>query len=118
MADKAEPYFELMYLPFEENAPVPQIKDIAKKAQVSQKGFVLYYTNQCPFTAKYVPLIEQCAEEKNLPFTSIKIESCSEAQSVPVPFTTYALFYDGKFVTHENLSVKKFEALVEKLFSE
>lgn len=118
MADVAEPYFELMYLPFKENAPIPRIKENARRAQISQKGFVLYYTNQCPFTAKYVPLIEQCAKEKNLPFMSIKIESCSEAQSAPLPFTTYALFYNGKFVIHEILSVKKFETLAEKIISE
>ena len=117
LADKAEPYFELMYLPFEENVTIPKFKEDGKKARIGQEGFVLYYTNQCPFTAKYVPLIEQYAGEKKLPFRSIKIESRDEAQSAPVPFTTYALFYQGEFVTHENLSVKKFEALVEKLVS-
>lgn len=115
VADNAEPYFELMYLPFAENAPVPKIKENARNAQISQKGFVLYYTSQCPFTAKYVPLIEQSAKEKNLPFTSIHIEDCSEAQSMPILFTTYALFYNGEFITHEILSVKKFENLAEEL---
>lgn len=105
-------------LPLEENAPAPKIKENARNAQISQKGFVLYYTSQCPFIAKYVPLIEQSAKEKNLPFVSIQIENCSEAQRMPVLFTTYALFYNGEFITHEILSVKKFEALAEKIISE
>lgn len=115
IADYAEPYFELMYLPFEESAAVPTFKDVARDASIHQKGFVLYYTAQCPFTAKYVPILEQCAKEKNLLFQSVKIENRSEAQSAPVPDTTFALFYDGRFVTHEILSVKKFEALLEEL---
>lgn len=115
LADKAEPYFELMYLPFEENAPVPSFKPQAKKPQTDEKGFTLYYTKQCPFTAKYVPLITQYAKEQGLSFRSVHIASREAAQNASSPFTTYTLFYNGKFVTHEILSPKKFEGLVEKL---
>ena len=37
-----------------------------------------------------------------------------EAQNSPAPFTSYSLFFDGKIVTHEILSEKKFETLWEE----
>lgn len=107
VADTAEPFFELLYLPFKE-ADIPRFKDCVKNPQIKEDGYVLYYTHQCPFTAKYVPVLEQAAKEHNISFKSILINSKEEAQNMPVASTTYALFLDGKFVTNEILSEKKF----------
>ena len=115
VADTAEPNFTLMYLPFEENAPVPKFREQAKRPHISENGFVLYYTKGCPFTAKYVPVIEACAEQNGIPFKSIHIESREAAQNAPAAWTNYALFYNGEYVTNEILSEKKFLALAEKL---
>ena len=115
VADTAEPNFTLMYLPFEENAPVPKFREQAKRPHISENGFVLYYTNGCPFTEKYVPVIEACAEQNGIPFKSIHIESREAAQNAPAAWTNYALFYNGEYVTNEILSEKKFLALAEKL---
>lgn len=121
VADTAEPFFELLYLPFEdeniqddhtengqEKGNIPRFKDCVKNPQIEERGYVLYYTHQCPFTAKYVPLLEQAAKEHNIPFKSILINSKEAAQNMPVAATTYALFYDGEFMTNEILSEKKF----------
>ena len=107
VADTAEPFFELLYLPFNE-ADIPRFKECVKNPQIKEDGYVLYYTHQCPFTAKYAPLIERVAHEHGIPFKSILIDSRQMAQNMPVASTTYALFCDGKFVTNEILSEKKF----------
>ena len=62
VADVAEPYFELWYLPFSPGAEKPHFKSCVSPIlpQLSS-GFTLYYTSQCPFTAKYVPLLEATA---------------------------------------------------------
>lgn len=114
LADSADPYFELLYLPFDKTAKIPQFKKSVKERN-QEKGMVLYYTAQCPFTAKYVPLIEVVANENDIHFKSVKIETTEEAQNAPSPFTTYSLFYNGKFVTHEILSENKFLKLVKTL---
>ena len=118
-ADTANPYFELLYLPFDENAGKPCFKASLKKAAQSgtKNGFTLYYTSQCPFTAKYVPLLEEMAKERNAEFQAVHILTRDQAQSAPVPFTTFSLFYNGEFITHEILSEKKFDKiLLEKGF--
>lgn len=114
VADTAEPYFELLYLPFEEGAPKPCFKPQVKKPQIGEDGVVLYYTSQCPFTAKYVPLVEEAAKEKKIPFQSVRINSLNMAKDAPAAATGYALFYNGKFVTNEILSVNKFLKLFQQ----
>ena len=108
-ADTALPYYVLYYLPFTENAPVPKFKECAKSGKIKEKGMVLYYTNQCPHTAKYAPLISSAAKQHGVSLSVHKIETAGQAQNSPAPFTTYSFFYDGEFVTNEIFSEKKFE---------
>lgn len=120
--DTASPYFELLYLPFDNNADkdtdqntgTPRFKACVKAAGHSdmQKGFSLYYTSQCPFTAKYVPLMEEVAKKRNAAFRAIHIQTKEQAQNALIPFTTFSLFYDGEFITHEIQSEKKFEKML------
>ncbi len=110
--DTAKPYFELMCLPFSESADKPCFRSTVHENGNMQKGFVLYYTNQCPFTAKYVPMLENMARIKGIDFHAIHIQSIEEAQNAPTPFTTFSLFFNGEFVTHEILSEKNFEKIL------
>lgn len=115
LADTAQPYYELMYLPFEEKYEKPCFKSCAKSAKIEEQGFVLFYSNQCPFTEKYVGLIVEIAERKGIGFRVIKHENTKQARNAPAPFTTYSLFYNGNFVTNEILSDKKFERILSNL---
>lgn len=110
--DTAYPDFELMVLPFDKNAEKPRFKSSVKEQKAMQKGFTLYYTSQCPFTAKYVPLLEEMAKWRNVAFHVVHVQSKEEAQNASIPFTTFSLFYDGEFITHEILSEKKFEKML------
>ena len=112
VADNADPYYELMFLPFDKDTLKPYFKQCVKTPKNIAHGFVLYYSHQCPFTAKYVPMIENIARAKSVPFRAIRFESTEEAQNAPAPFTSYSLFYNGEFVTNEILSDKKFEKIL------
>lgn len=114
LADSAEPYYELLYLPFEENTLPPKFKDCARAGRLPEDGLVLYYTNQCPHTDKYAPLIQKFAEGHGVSMVLRKIETTEQAQSAPSPFTTYSLFYNGEFITNEILSEKRFEKLLSE----
>ena len=116
LADTAEPYFELWYMPFSADAKKPCFNDCSKKSTAElPSGFTLYYTSQCPFTAKYVPLLETAARDSGVDFNTVHITSCEQAKNTPCPFTTFALYYDGKFITHEILSVNKFMNILSDL---
>lgn len=114
VCDEADNGIQLWYLPFEQDAPIPKLKECAKQPRIEEKGYVLYYTAQCPFNAKYVPIIENIAKEKGIPFKAIRLMSKEEAQNAPTPITTYALFSDGSYVTNEQMNDKRFLKLSEK----
>ncbi len=114
VCDSAQPYYELLYLPLKENAVVPRFKDCCRNASIDEKGLVLFYTNQCPHTDKYAPLIAETAKSRGQSIGLKKFESKEQAQNAPAPFTTYSLFYNGKFVTHEILSESKFIKFLEE----
>lgn len=109
VCDAAKPHYELLYLPFLDGTAEPKFKDCCKNASIDEKGMVLYYTNQCPHTEKYAPLIAEIAKEKGQTVALNKIESAAQAQNAPVPFTTYSFFYNGAFVTNEIFSENKFK---------
>ncbi len=111
--DKADNGIELWYLPFDDVNDKPRFKECAKHVSINEKGYVLYYTSQCPFNAKYVPMLEDIAKEHDVPFKAIHITTKKQAQSVPTPITTYALFYDGEYLTNEQMNVNKFLRLVK-----
>lgn len=112
IADEADNGIRLMYLSFDKNADAPKFKECAKHPHIDEKGYVLYYTNQCPFNAKYVPVLEQTAKENNIQFRTFHLESREEAQNAPTPITNYALFCDGDYITNEQMNDKKFLKLV------
>ena len=114
VCDEADNGIQLWYLPFEENAEPPKLKECAKHPHIEEKGYVLYYTSQCPFNAKYVPILEEIAREKSVQFQAVHLQSREEAQNAPTPITTYALFLDGGYVTHEQMNDKRFLRLLEE----
>ena len=110
-ADISDCGISLMYLPLSPNAEPPRFKECARHPQAAEDGFVLYYTDQCPFTYYWVPRVQEAARAHGVPLKSIHITDRETAQSAPAPVTTYALFRDGKFLTQGIQSDKKFLAL-------
>lgn len=115
MADTAPPYYELLALPFEAGTPLPRFAQSARHPRVPGAGFAVYYTAHCPHTSMYVPLLQKVAQEQGVPLAAHKLNTVQEAQNAPNPFTTYALFYNGAFVTNEIFSPKKMQAFIQNL---
>ena len=112
VCDEADNGIQLWYLPFAANAAKPRFKACAKHPHVDEAGYVLYYTYQCPFNAKYVPVVEETARQQGVPFKAIRLTTREEAQNAPTPITTYALFCDGAYITNEQMNDKRFLKLL------
>lgn len=108
VCDEADNGIQLWYLPFSPGAPKPRFKECARHPHTDEKGFVLYYTNQCPFNGKYVPIVEKTAADNGIPFRAIRLSTRDEARNAPTPVTTYALFRDGEYLTNEQMNDSKF----------
>ena len=112
VCDEADNGIQLWALPFSENAARPAFKACARHPHTDGEGYVLYYTSQCPFNAKYVPLVEKTAREHGVKFRAVHLQSRDEAQSAPTPVTTYALFCDGRYLTNEQMNEARFLKLL------
>lgn len=110
-ADISDCGINLMYLPLVLNAEPPRFKECAKHPKADKGGYVLYYTDQCPYTYYWVPKVQEAAQKHGISFKAIHITDKESAQNVPAPVTTYALFRDGQFLTQSIQSDKKFLAL-------
>ena len=108
VSDEADNGIELWYLPFDPNEVKPKFRQCARHPHIDDMGYVLYYTDQCPFNGKYVPLLKEVAKEKNIPFKAVRIENKEDAKNAPTPVTTYALFHDGEYITNEQMNEKCF----------
>ena len=62
-----------MCLPLAESAQPPKFKACAKHPKVEENGFVLYYTDQCPYTYYWVPKVQEVAKEHGIPFKAVHI---------------------------------------------
>lgn len=113
-ADESDCGITLMYLPFSEGAEPPAFRECAKHPHIDEPGFVVYYTDQCPFTYYWVPRVAETAKEHGVELKTIHVDTKEAAQNMPAPVTVYALFRDGEFVTQSIQSDKKFLALAGK----
>ncbi len=107
-ADTSACGISLLYLPLAEDAQPPRFKVCAREPKTEESGFVIYYTDQCPFAYYWAARVQAAAQEHGVPLTLVHITSREQAQNAPAPVTTYALFRDGKFVTQSIQSDKKF----------
>lgn len=114
VCDEASNGIRLLALRFSPDASLPRFKECAKNPHVDEPGYVLYYTSQCPFNAKYVPVVEKTAAEHGIPFKAIHLTTKEDARSAPTPITTYALFYNGEYVTNEQMNDSRFLKLVSR----
>lgn len=114
VCDEADNGIQLWYLPFDAAAKKPRFKDCARHPHTDKMGYVLYYTSQCPYNAKYVPILNALAAEKSIPFQAVHLQSKEDARNAPTPVTTYSLFLDGQYLTNEQMNDKRFLKLIKK----
>lgn len=116
VVDYAPPYFELLAKRFDNAAELPKFTHTAKEGFLEEvKGVDIFYTAQCPFTLPYIELLKPTILSTDIPIRIHQIKSREEAQTHICPVTTYSVFVDGKFYTHEILTVKKLEQLIQKI---
>lgn len=101
--------YELLALSFDGSKP--RFTENAKKMETSEKGLAIYYSSQCPFVANCIKEITEYCNSNDIRLNLIYVDSLEKAKSVPCVFNNWAVFYNGKFVTHQLLN----ENMVKKL---
>ncbi|MDR0911471.1 MAG: GNAT family N-acetyltransferase [Methanobrevibacter sp.] len=114
--DNASPNFELMALSFDDNyddSLTPKFTDKSKLNKIDDEGLTVYYTNQCPFTNNTLKEIEEYCNEKEIKLTLIHVDTAQKAKNLPIILNSFAVLYNGEYLTHELLTKSKLDKLLK-----
>ena len=112
VVDTIEDY-ELLALQFD-NKETPKFNDNARKMEIDNQNFTIYYSNECPYVEYEVRELSNYAKTKNIKLDFIKIDSLEKAKNAPCIFNNWANFYKGKFVSNTILNANALEKLLKK----
>ena len=104
--------YELMALSFDDKN-VPKFSDSARKMEIENQDFTIYYSNECPYVEYEVKELSHYAKEKEIKLNIIKIDSLKKVKNMPCIFNNWATFYKGKFVSNTILNANAFQKLLK-----
>ena len=104
--------YELLALPFDNNE-TPKFNENARKMQISNKEFTIYYSNACPYVEYEINELTEYSKKNNLKINFMKIDTLEKAKNVPCVFNNWANFYQGKFISNTILNANSFEKLIK-----
>lgn len=109
--DKIDDYL-LLTLSFDDNK-LPCFSESAKKMEIDNKEFTIYYSNECPYVEYEVKELSEYANKNNIKISFIKIDSLDKAKNVPCFMNNWANFYKGKFISNTILNANALEKLLK-----
>ena len=104
--------YELMVLSFNDKE-TPKFSDSARKMEISNQDFTIYYSNECPYVEYEIKELTDYAKSKNIKLNFIKIDSLEKAKNAPCVFNNWANFYKGKFISNTILNANSFSKLLK-----
>ena len=104
--------YELMALSFDDKN-VPKFSDSARKMEIENQDFTIYYSNECPYVEYEVKELSHYAKEKGIKLNIIKSDSLKKSKNMPCIFNNWATFYKGKFVSNTILNANAFQKLLK-----
>ncbi len=113
--DEAPPAFELLVKKLRKDAPQPRFRDVVRSGTIEDKeGVVIMYSHQCPFHEDFVEIMLGTARDMGLPAKKIRIDSLEAAQHVPYPTGLAGIYLNGKFLSYEITTAKRFEKMLRE----
>ncbi|MBS7020945.1 MAG: GNAT family N-acetyltransferase [Firmicutes bacterium] len=94
--------YELLALSF--HGEVPKFCDSARKMEINNQAFTIYYSPQCPFVQNCIQEVKAFIKETDAEICFEKIDSLKKAKNAPCIFNNWANFKDGKFLSNQLLN--------------
>jgi hypothetical protein len=91
------------------NASLPKFTKQAKKATIDDKDKAVFiYSDQCPYTTKFIGEMMEGAKELGIPGKTMKVTDSAHAREMPFAYGTCGVFYGGNLLVHGILEKKAF----------
>ena len=105
--------YELLALQFDNNE-TPKFTESARKMEIDNEDFTVYYSNECPYVEYEVEELSNYAKDNNIKINFIKIDSLDKAKNAPCIFNNWANFYKGKFISNTILNANSLKKLLNE----
>ena len=110
--DRTDNGYELLALSFD--GSIPRFAAGAKQMAVDAKGLTVYYDLQCPYIPQRVEKLREHCDSNGIPAEFILVDSLEKAKALPCVFNNWAVFYDEKFVTVNQIDAARLEKLIKR----
>ena len=110
--DTAPGDYELLALSFDGRKP--RFTDGAKRMAIDDPRLTVYYDAQCPFILQKVESIRAYCDAHQVPANLIEVDSLEKAKALPCVFNNWAVFYDGKFATVNQIGGAEVERFMKR----
>lgn len=110
--DTTDDGYELLALSFD--GSVPCFAPNARKQALQHKELTVFYDDQCPYILQRIEKLQEYCEANAIPASFIHVDTLAQAKALPCVFNNWAVFYDGKFVTVNQLDGASIEKIVKK----
>ena len=104
--------YELLALSFD--GSTPSFAPSAKRETIDNKELTIYYDLQCPYIMQRIEILQAYCAEKGLPANFVLVDSLEKAKELPCPFNNWAVFYQGKFETVNQIDIPALERILKK----
>jgi N-acetylglutamate synthase-like GNAT family acetyltransferase len=94
--------YELLCLSFDGEKPA--FTENAKGMCIEQKVLTIFYGVQCPYIPDCIGQVKSYCDNNDIPVNLIEIDSLQKAKELPCIFNSWAVFYNGEFVTLQLLN--------------
>lgn len=104
--------YELLALSFDGSKPA--FAPGAKREAIDDRELTIYYDRQCPFIPQRIDMLRDYCAKKALPASFILVDSLEKAKALPCPFNNWAVFYQGRFQTVNQLDISALERILKQ----
>ena len=91
---------------------VPRFAEKAKSQRIDEQELTVYFDDQCPFIPQRVDKLRAYCEAHGIPARFIHVDTLAQAKALPCVFNNWAVFYQGRFVTVNQLDGSALEKLL------
>ena len=104
--------YALLALSFDGTAP--RFSEGARRQAIESLGLTVYFTDQCPYIDQRIEKLRACCAENAIPAQFVRVASLAQAKALPCAFNNWAAFYNGEFITVNQLDPAGVERLRKK----
>lgn len=112
VVDRTADGYELLALSFD--GTMPQFASNAKRQTIDSRELTVYYDHQCPYAFQRIEKLEAYCRAHEIPASFHLVDMLEKAKALPCPFNDWAVFYDGRFVTVNQIDGPAVEKLLRR----